>query len=139
MPEEAIEEVVRVVTRPPEPTLVRNNRWFHGLLCGGIEVEYRTAEGEIRGDRAWLVDFERVENNDFLVVNQFTVKREGEGGTTEDTESTEKEEERGLATKNAENTKEEEEEEGRGRGTTEGAEDTERKEEKKEEGGLGVG
>ena len=74
LPEEAIEQAVRVVSRPPEPTLVQNNRWFHRLLTDGIDVEYRAPEGEARGDKAWLVDFDRPASNDLLVVNQYTVK-----------------------------------------------------------------
>ena len=74
LPEDAIEQAVRVVIRPPEPTLEQNNRWFHGLLTDGIDVEYRTAEGDARGDKAWLVDFANPARNDLLVVNQFTVK-----------------------------------------------------------------
>ena len=72
--EDAIEEAVRVITRPPEPTLEQNNRWFHRLLTDGIDVEYRTPDGETRGDKAWLVDFANPKQNDLLVVNQFTVK-----------------------------------------------------------------
>lgn len=74
LPEDAIQYALRVATRPPEPTLEQNNRWFHRLLTDGIDVEYRTKEGEIRGDKAWLVDFANPANNDFLAVNQFTVK-----------------------------------------------------------------
>jgi type I restriction enzyme R subunit len=72
--EDAIEQAVRTVTRPPEPTLVQNNRWFHRLLTDGIDVEYRTKSGETRGGKAWLVDFQNLKNNDLLVANQFTVK-----------------------------------------------------------------
>ncbi len=71
---DAIEQAVRIVTRPPEPTLIQNNRWFHRLLTDGVDVEYRTKTGETRGDKAWLVDFNNSETNDLLVVNQFTVK-----------------------------------------------------------------
>jgi type I restriction enzyme R subunit len=74
LPEDAIEQAVRAVTRPPEPTLAQNNRWFHLLLTDGIDVEYRTKAGDTRGDKAWLVDFARPERNDLLAVNQFTVK-----------------------------------------------------------------
>jgi len=74
LPEDAIEQAMRVVTRPPEPTLEQNNRWFHGLLTDGIDVEYRTAEGETRGDKAWLVDVAKPTRNDLLAVNQFIVK-----------------------------------------------------------------
>ena len=75
VPEEALDQVVRVVTRPPEPSLVLNNRWFHRLLTDGIDIEYRTADGEARGDKAWLVDFESPRSNDLLVVRQFTVQQ----------------------------------------------------------------
>ena len=74
LPDEAIEQAVRTVMRPPEPTLAQNNRWFHGLLTDGIDVEYRTPDGETRGDKAWLVDFQHPAANDRLVVQQFTVK-----------------------------------------------------------------
>ena len=74
LPEDAIEQAVRAVSRPPEPTLEQNNRWFHRLLTDGIDVEYRTEEGETRGDKALLADFDNPAQNDLLVVNQFTVK-----------------------------------------------------------------
>ena len=68
-----IEEVVHVVSHPPHPTLIQNNRWFHGLLTNGVEVDYPDpASGEMRGGRARLVDFENPEANDLLVVRQLT-------------------------------------------------------------------
>lgn len=74
LPHDNCEEVVRIVSRPPHPTLIQNNRWFHGLLTDGVEVEYRDPKsGETRGGRARLVDFERPEKNDLLVVRQLTV------------------------------------------------------------------
>jgi type I restriction enzyme, R subunit len=66
LPEDSIEYAMRVVTRPPEPTLEQNNRWFHSLLTDGIEVEYRTADGDIRGDRVRLLDFQNPARNEFL-------------------------------------------------------------------------
>lgn len=74
LPHDTIEEVVRVLSRPPQPTLIPNNRWFHGLLTDGVEVEYRDPKsGETRGGRARLVDFEHPERNDLLVVRQLIV------------------------------------------------------------------
>jgi len=52
LPEDAIVQAVNLVSRPPEPTLDQNNRWFHALITDGVPVEYRTPEGETRGDRA---------------------------------------------------------------------------------------
>ena len=73
IPAEAREEAFRKVLRPESPLLVGNNRVFHAMLRDGVEVEYRTDDGTIRGDRVWLVDFEEPARNDWLVVNQFAV------------------------------------------------------------------
>ncbi|ALZ06982.1 type I restriction endonuclease subunit R [Pseudomonas aeruginosa] len=71
---DAVEQVVRTLSHPPQPTLIQNNRWFHSLLLDGVEVEYRDAKtGETRGGRARLVDFENPRQNDWLVVRQLTV------------------------------------------------------------------
>ena len=65
---------MRILSRPPHPTLIQNNRWFHALLTDGVEVEYRDAtSGETRGGRARLVDFDNPAANDLLVVRQLTV------------------------------------------------------------------
>jgi type I restriction enzyme R subunit len=74
LPDATVEEVLRTVQRPPHPTLIENNRWLHGLLTDGVEVEYRDpATGETRGGRARLVDFDDPANNDFLLVRQLSV------------------------------------------------------------------
>ena len=66
--------LLRSLTHPPHPTLVQNNRWQHALLNDGIEVEYRDAAiGELRGNKARLVDFDNPAANDWLVVSQLTV------------------------------------------------------------------
>ena len=73
IPADAQEEAIRKVLNPDSPALVQNNRAFHQMLVDGIEVEYRQADGTIRGDRVRLIDFDTPENNDWLAVNQFTV------------------------------------------------------------------
>ncbi len=40
-----------------------------------MPVEYRDAGGSVRTDRLWLIDFDTPENNDWLAVNQFTVRQ----------------------------------------------------------------
>jgi type I restriction enzyme, R subunit len=70
----AIVQAATTVSRPPEPTLEQNNRWFHQLLTDGIPVEYRTPDGETRGDKAKLLDCRGLSANDFLVVGQLTIK-----------------------------------------------------------------
>ena len=74
LPDSATDAVVTSLTRPPHPTLIENNRWFHGLLTDGVPVEYKDAKtGETRGGRARLIDFDNPANNDFLVVRQLTI------------------------------------------------------------------
>ena len=73
IPEEAREEALRKVLRVGTPSLVQTNRNFHAMLRDGVAVEYKRADGSIAGDHVRLVDFENAGNNDWLVVNQFTV------------------------------------------------------------------
>jgi type I restriction enzyme R subunit len=73
LPDDAREEALRKVLRPETPSLTASNRRFHAMLREGIEVEYRREDGSIAGDRVILIDFERPNQNDFVVVNQFTV------------------------------------------------------------------
>jgi len=74
MPHDAVEEVVRILSRPPHPTLIQNNRWFHAQLTDGVEIEYRDAKsGETRGGRARLIDFDDPAANQLLVVRQLSV------------------------------------------------------------------
>jgi len=70
---QALEDAIRKVLHPDSPDLILNNRAFHRMLVDGVEVEV-PKDGEVRGERVVLVDFENPENNDWLVVNQFTVQ-----------------------------------------------------------------
>ena len=67
---------IREIQRIASPELIANNQSFHRLLTEGIPVVKRVG-GVERGDRVWLIDFENPHNNDFVVVNQFTVIENG--------------------------------------------------------------
>lgn len=70
--EEAIKEVLRIAS----PDLLANNERFHRMLTEGISVSvYR--EGVERGELVWLVDFDNPLNNEFIVVNQYTIIENG--------------------------------------------------------------
>ena len=73
LPAEALEDAFRRVTRPAGAELIGRNRGVHRLLVDGVTVEHRTAEAEIRGAQARLIDFDDPANNDWLAVNQFSV------------------------------------------------------------------
>lgn len=72
---EAREDAARKVLRAESPSVVLSNRRFHGFLSNGVDVETRRTDGRVAGDKAWLVDFEHPEKNDWLVVNQFEVRK----------------------------------------------------------------
>jgi Type I restriction enzyme R protein N terminus (HSDR_N) len=72
-PASALDDAVRAAMRTESPLPHENNRRFHALLTKGVDVEFHNAEGRVVHEKAWLIDFERPENNDWLVVNQYTV------------------------------------------------------------------
>lgn len=72
VPFEAQEEALKKVLRTDSPNLFQNNYTFHKYLTDGVDVEYRKGE-RIVGDKIWLMDYETPSNNEFLVVNQFTI------------------------------------------------------------------
>ncbi len=72
IPADIREDAIKQIQRLNSPELIANNEAFHRMLTEGIKVTYQI-DGHSRGDYVWLVDFKNPENNDFLVVNQFTV------------------------------------------------------------------
>ncbi|RYW83849.1 type I restriction endonuclease subunit R [Legionella pneumophila] len=73
LPENAILEAIDKLKKPPKASLIQNNLHYHRLLTEGVSLEIKTDEGW-KGDRVKLIDFNNPENNDFLIINQFTVK-----------------------------------------------------------------
>ena len=70
--QEVCDEAVSKVLRIASPDLLANNEAFHRMLTEGIPVSVHK-DGSERGELVWLVDFDNPQNNDFTVVNQFTV------------------------------------------------------------------
>jgi len=68
----AIEDALRQIQNPNLPSLIQSNRQFHRWLRDGIPVQFQR-DNETVGDFVHLVDFEDIENNDWLVVDQFTI------------------------------------------------------------------
>ena len=73
LPQEAIEDARHQLLSLDSPNTFVNNHQFHRLAVNGVKVEITTAEGERRGDFARVFDFDNPANNDFMVVNPFTV------------------------------------------------------------------
>ena len=71
---EALETALRRITNPDGPTQEAMNRSFHHALTRGVTVPVRRPEGTTSGEPAAVVDFENPANNDWLAVNQVTVR-----------------------------------------------------------------
>ena len=81
IPLSVLETVSQQITKPETPILIKSNKAFHRLLLEGVKVEFTPSpsaplpeeEGSKQIDYVQLVDFTNVDNNQFLVVNQFTI------------------------------------------------------------------
>ena len=73
LPAAALEDAFHKLTRPKGSTMEARNHAFHRMLVEGVTVEYRTDNGAIQGAQVQVIDFHDAANNDWFVVNQFTV------------------------------------------------------------------
>src|SRR5690554_4887963 len=76
IPNDAQQAAIKQILRIASPDVLSNNEAFHRLLTEGIPVTKRV-DGQERGDRVYLIDFENPLHNEFLVVNQFTIVENG--------------------------------------------------------------
>lgn len=76
IPLDAQQDAVKQILRIASPDVLSNNETLHRLLTEGIPVTKRI-DGQERGDRVFLIDFENPLHNEFLVVNQFTIVENG--------------------------------------------------------------
>jgi type I restriction enzyme R subunit len=78
LPEEALNDACRQLTRTDSPNLTVNNHDFHRLLVNGVPVSYQGPDGRIIYSSARVVDFQTgSEQNAWLAVNQFSVQIQG--------------------------------------------------------------
>jgi type I restriction enzyme R subunit len=73
VPSSAREDAFKQVVDLGIPSLLSSNRHFHKLLVAGVPVAYQQ-EGETRGDFVRLIDWANIERNEWLAVNQFSIK-----------------------------------------------------------------
>jgi len=80
LPDEVIQEAFRQLTLPDQPSLLLNNHALHRLLVDGIPVDYTGPDERLISGRVWAIDWEDIHNNDWLVVNQYTVEAAYQNG-----------------------------------------------------------
>jgi len=76
LPTSALEDALRKVTVHDTTDLILNNQRVHKFLIEGIDVEYSDGAGNVRYAKARIIDFEKPGSNDWLAVNQFTIKED---------------------------------------------------------------
>jgi type I restriction enzyme R subunit len=72
IPPPAKEDALKQVLRIGSPDLLTDNEAFHRMLTEGVNVTYQK-DGNQRGDKVKLIDFDEVDNNEFKVINQYTI------------------------------------------------------------------
>lgn len=76
LPPDAVEHAFRIATDVTDQDSLGQNRRMHEYLVKGIrEVTYTDQYGALQRPTIRLIDLVRPENNDFLAVNQVTVKQ----------------------------------------------------------------
>jgi type I restriction enzyme R subunit len=73
IPDAAREDAFKQVMDLGIPALLTANQYFHRLLVTGVPVQYQK-DAETRGDFVRLIDWATPEHNEWLAVNQFSIK-----------------------------------------------------------------
>ena len=74
LPVSAIEDAVKKLHQIEGSSLYECNFKFTQMMQYGIEVQYTDAKHQVKTAIVSLIDYEHEAENDFLVVNQYTVK-----------------------------------------------------------------
>ncbi len=72
IPGEAQEAAIQKLKRIHSPDLLHNNEAFHGMLVEKVKIPFQQDDYE-RSHEIALIDFDHPANNDYLVVNQYTI------------------------------------------------------------------
>ncbi|MCS1407098.1 MAG: Type-1 restriction enzyme R protein [Verrucomicrobia subdivision 3 bacterium] len=74
LPAKTLDDTFRQLTRLEGATPEARNREFHRMLVNGVMVEYWADDSATRGAQAQVINFTDPSANDWLAVNQFTVR-----------------------------------------------------------------
>lgn len=80
-PKDVIRKVRQMLESPGETDLLKANQQIHQWMTEGISVKVREESGEETTKLLWLIDFENIEKNDWLAVNQYSVQVDADAGT----------------------------------------------------------
>ena len=72
LPVSARQEAFKAALSVFSPQLIDANEALHKMLAEGVPVTVQK-DGQERGEKVWLLDFQNPDNNVFFAINQFTV------------------------------------------------------------------
>ena len=73
IPNQTINNSIPQILNPNIPGLLNCNREMHKWITKGLKVTFMEDNQEV-GRQLKLIDFENIDNNDWLVVNQFEIQ-----------------------------------------------------------------
>ena len=74
LPDEALDKTAKTIIKYEHQDIELGNKEMYEMLTRGIVVDVKDKRGDTRGKRVYPIDFKNRDNNEFLVVNQFTVQ-----------------------------------------------------------------
>lgn len=74
IPDNALDEVAKKIIKFDHQDIEFGNKEMYEMLTRGVVVEVKDELGDKRGKTVYPIDFKNLQNNEFLVVNQFTVQ-----------------------------------------------------------------
>ena len=77
LPYEALEDAYRQISIPQNPSLLMNNKAFQKIITDGVDVPVKQADASYKTEKAYIFDFDKPLNNEFMVCNQFTIVEHG--------------------------------------------------------------
>jgi type I restriction enzyme R subunit len=80
LPKDNIRSVAYMLSSPGEADLLKANELILSWFVNGIPQKVRDSSGVESSGLVRVIDFENVDNNDFLVVNQLSVEHNSEAG-----------------------------------------------------------
>ena len=69
----AVDEAIRKIREQFSQPLVSANITLTDWLQNGLDVTFKTAQGSLRSDHIKIIDTDNINNNSFVVANQWTV------------------------------------------------------------------
>jgi len=74
LPDEALDRTAKRIIKYEHQDIELGNKKMYEMLTRGVKVDVKDEKGETRGKIVKPIDFENIDNNEFLVVNQYTVQ-----------------------------------------------------------------